>query len=281
MRSVCCLPLNMTLVCAMLVLPLAAAPPHLIERTTPHGVVVGYQDTPLQPWTGNKYHVHDPARPVPPTVTTSAPTRPGTPPSDAIVLFDGTNLDKWKPASWKILDGSVQVADHESLETRDAFGDCQLHVEWLAPADPGDNFMNWGNSGVLMMGLYEIQIFDSWPGHRRQIYPDGQAASVYGQTPPLVNACRPPGKWQTYDIVFKAPVFVNDKLVQKARVTMFHNGVLVHLNQEIMGPMAHRQILPYRPHPPKLPLMLQGHACPVRFRNVWIRPLNLPETGTR
>jgi len=189
----------------MLVLPLAAAPPHLIERATPHGVVVGYQDTPLQPWTGNKYHVLDPARPVPPTVVTSAPARVGAPPSDAIVLFDGTNLDKWKPASWKILDGSVQVADHESLETRDAFGDCQLHVEWLAPADPGDNFMNRGNSGVLMMGLYEIQIFDSWPGHRRQIYPDGQAASIYGQTPPLVNACRPPGKWQTYDIVLRPP----------------------------------------------------------------------------
>ena len=270
------LPLVTVVACSILVVLVAAAPPHLIERKTPTGVVVGYLDTPLQPWTGNKYHVHDPNRPIPPTVKPALQDSPAACPSDAIVLFDGKDLSKWKPNSWKIVAGSVEVADHESLETCAAFGDCQLHVEWMAPAEAGDNFMNRGNSGVLMMGKYELQIFDSWPGHKQQIYPDGQAASIYGQTPPLVNACGPPGTWQSYDIVFTAPVFTAGKVTRRARVTMFHNGVLVLLNQEIMGPMAHRQILPYEPHPSKLPLVLQGHACPVRFRNIWIRPLALP-----
>ena len=110
--------------------------------------------------------------------------------------------------------------------------------------------------------------------HEEQIYPDGQAASIYGQTPPLVNACRKPGQWQSFDIVFTAPVFEGEKLVKRAKVTVFHNGVLVHWDQEIMGPMTHRRIDPYRPHPAKLPLVLQGHSSPLRFRNIWIRPLS-------
>jgi len=132
--------------------------------------------------------------------------------------------------------------------------------------------MSRGNSGVLLMGTYEIQIFDSHPQHAEQIYPDGQAASIYGQTPPLVNACRRPGEWQSFDIVFTAPVFADGKLAKRATVTLLHNGVPVHRNQEIMGPMAHCRIAPYEPHPAKLPLALQGHGSPVRFRNVWIRP---------
>jgi hypothetical protein len=133
--------------------------------------------------------------------------------------------------------------------------------------------MNRGNSGVLMMGKYEIQIFDSWHEHPEQIYPDGQAAAIYGQTPPLVNACLPPGVWQSFDIVFIAPKFEGDRLVAPATLTMFHNGVLVHRNQAIHGEMAHRQIVPCQPHAPELPLVLQGHGSPLKFRNIWIRRL--------
>ena len=250
----------------------------LVSRKTDFGTVVGYKDTPLLPATGGKYHVHDPDRPVPKQVTPKPlpDAHPAsTAPSDAIVLFDGKDLSAWKPASWKISDGSV-AAGNGSLETKAPFGDCQLHIEWMAPTTSPGHMMSRGNSGVILMGLYEVQIFDSHAVHDEHIYPDGQAASIYGQTPPLVNACHPPGKWQSFDIVFTAPVFKDDKLVRRATVTMLHNGVLVHLDQDVMGPMTHRQILPYKPHAAKLPLVLQGHGCPVRFRNIWIRPLNLP-----
>jgi hypothetical protein len=252
----------------------AAAPPHnLISRETPGGIVVGYQDTPKLPWTGNKYHVHDPDRPIPPAVTPAGGGQPLSPPSDAIVLFDGQDLSHWQPTGWKLGDGFVEVAGNDSLETRESFGDCQLHLEWATPSAPAASFMNRGNSGVLLMGRYELQIFDSWVGHRRQIYPDGQAASIYGQTPPQVNVCRKPGAWQTYDLVFIAPRFDGQQLVRPARLTLLHNGVLVHHDQDIRGPMAHRTIVPYEPHAAELPLVLQGHRSPVRFRNIWIRPL--------
>jgi hypothetical protein len=123
------------------------------------------------------------------------------------------------------------------------------------------------------MGRYEIQIFDSHWDHAEHIYPDGQAAAIYGETPPLVNACRAPGEWQSYDITFTAPVFDGDELIERAKVTVLHNGVRVHVDREIMGPIAHLRVAPYRPHAPELPLNLQGHGSPVRFRNVWIRRL--------
>jgi hypothetical protein len=248
----------------------------LISRKTESGSIVGYKDTPLLPSTGGKYCVHDPDRPVPPVATPGRPSAEdsaGTAPSDAVVLFDGKDLSHWKPSTWKVAEGAVE-AGSDSLETKDPFGDCQLHVEWMAPAGPPVRMMSRGNSGVILMGLYEIQIFDSHPSNEVQIYPDGQAASIYGQTPPLVNACRKAGEWQSYDIVFTAPRFEGDKLAAPGKVTMFHNGVLVHLNQEIAGPMAHRIIIPYAAHAAKLPLVLQGHGSPVRFRNVWIRPLD-------
>ena len=254
----------------------AGAQRQLITRKTESGTIVGYKDTPLLPSTGGKYHVHDPDRPVPPAVTPGRPSaedRAGSAPSDAIVLFGGEDLSKWKPSTWKVADGAVEAGD-DSLETKDAFGDCQLHLEWMAPTTPQDNMMHRGNSGVLLMGKYEVQIFDSHGTNEVQIYPDGQAASIYGQTPPRVNACRKAGQWQSFDIVFTAPVFEGDKLTAPASITMFHNGLLVHLDQEIMGPMAHRVIAPYKAHPAKLPLVLQGHGSPVRFRNVWIRPLD-------
>ncbi len=253
----------------------AARAADLIEKHTETGIVVGYLDTPLLPWTDNKYHVHDPNRPIPQFVLprdlgTPLPAAPA--PADAIVLFAGADTSHWQPSTWQV-SNRVMVAGHESLQSKQPFGDCQLHLEFATPDEPDQSFMNRGNSGVLMMGKYELQIFDSWHAHPRQIYPDGQAASIYGQTPPAVNACMPPGQWQSYDIIFTAPVFANGKLVKPPTVTMLHNGVLVHRNQEVYGEMMHRDIKPLRPHPAKLPLVLQGHGSKVRFRNIWLREL--------
>jgi len=232
---------------------------------------VGYKDTPILPWCG--YHVHDPDRPVPPKVTpgkTDARENVGSAPSDAIALFDGKDLPNWQNSDWKVENGEL-IAVSGSLTTRESFGDCQLHVEWLAPDPPQGTMWDRGNNGVLLMGLFEIQIYDSYT---TQIYPDGQAASVYGQTPPKVNACRKPGRWQSFDIVFFAPVFESGKLAKPARVTVLHNGILVHHNQEIKGPTGHRIQPRYdKPIPNKAPLSLSAHNNPVRFRNIWIRPL--------
>ncbi len=227
--------------------------------------IVGYKDTPVLPWCG--YHVHDPDRPAPPKVT---PGRRGGPPSDAVALFDGDNLSKWQPSDWKIEDGEL-IAVTGELTTRESFGDCQLHLEWQAPNPPVGDDWDHGNNGVMLMGLFEIQVFDTYT---TPLYPDGQAASVYGQTPPMVNACREPGRWQSYDIIFFAPVFKDGKLERPARVTVLHNGLLVHHNQEIYGPTGHRIQPKYdEPIPAKLPFSLSAHNNPVRFRNIWIRPL--------
>ncbi len=227
--------------------------------------IPGYKDTPIQPWSG--YHVHDPDRPAPRRVQ---PGSAGGAPSDAVVLFDGTNLSKWERTTWKIEDEEL-VAGAGNLTTKESFGDCQLHLEWQAPDPPVGSDWDHGNNGVMLMGLFEIQIFDTYT---TPLYPDGQAASIYCQTPPLVNACRKPGQWQSYDILFYAPVFKDGKLISPARVTMLHNGVLVHHNQEIYGPTNHRILSTYdKPIEPKRPLVLAGHNNPVRFRNIWIRPL--------
>ncbi|NQU24029.1 MAG: DUF1080 domain-containing protein [Candidatus Nealsonbacteria bacterium] len=260
-------------VVALLLVGTLSPAAELVSRKGECGTIVGYKDTPLLPATGGKYHVHDPDRPEPKYVDPGpAPELPGPVPSDAIVLFDGQDLSAWEPTKWKVADGYVE-AGGGSLVTRQPLGSFQLHIEWMAPATPATHMMSRGNSGVLLMGLYEIQIFDSHPVHDEQIYPDGQAASIYGQTPPLVNACRKPGQWQSFDIVFTAPEFDGDKLVSPGVATVCHNGVLVHNHQQITGPMTHRQILPYRGHAAKLPLALQGHGSPVRFRNIWVRPL--------
>lgn len=227
--------------------------------------VFGYKDTPVQPWSG--YPVHDPDRPAPPRV------QPGrvvaAPPSDALVLFDGKDLSAFKATKWKLGKGYVEATDGD-LATREDFEDCQLHLEWLTPPPAGD-VMNRGNNGVLLMGIFEIQVFDSY---NTKIYPDGQAASVYGQTPPLVNATLPPGEWQSFDIVFLAPRFRDGKLERNPRVTVFHNGVLVQHDQEIYGTVKHRELpgeIP--PGMTKGPVVLNGHHCPVRFRNLWVRRL--------
>ncbi|MGA8270859.1 MAG: DUF1080 domain-containing protein [Candidatus Sulfotelmatobacter sp.] len=201
----------------------------------------------------------------------------GKPPSDAIVLFDGKDLSQWagedgQPAKWKVGDGSMEVVPRSGfIHTHRAFGDCQLHVEFAEPLPVVGADQGRGNSGVFLMGLYEIQVLDS---SQNKTYADGEAGAVYGQFPPLVNASRAPGQWQSYDIIFHAPRFAKDgKVLRRARMTVLHNGVLVQDNVELSGPTAHQDRPPYKPTPEKLPLSLQDHGNPVRFRNIWIREL--------
>ena len=224
-----------------------------------------------------RWKIHDMTRPVPDKVSASLPL-PVPPPSDAIVLFDGTDLSKWRaadggPAKWIIKDGSlIAVAGGGPVYTRDGYGDVQLHVEWAAPTPGSGKGQGRGNSGVFLMGKYEVQVLDS---HENVTYVDGQAAAVYGQYPPLVNASRPAGTWQAYDIVFRRPRFRPDGTVaQPARVTVLHNGVLVQDNSEIWGPTGWLQHLPYESHPDRLPLSLQDHGNPVLYRNIWLRELD-------
>jgi hypothetical protein len=239
-----------------------------------------------------KWKIHDPDRPLPAVIepaTASTPESPGRAPSDAVILFDGKDLLHWanndgSPAKWKVENGYFEVVPKSGLiKTREAFGDCQLHVEFREPVPPKGESQGRGNSGVFLMGLYEIQVLDSY---ENKTYADGQASAVYGQYPPLVNASRPPGQWQIYDIVWHGPRFGKEensplgkdqKLLRPARVTVFHNGVLVQDNVELSGPTGHQVRPPYKAHPEKLPLSLQDHGAPVRFRNIWIRELKISE----
>jgi len=219
---------------------------------------------------------HSMDRPQPPVVTPAPAGAPVPPPSDAVVLFDGTSLDQWqsdsgKPAGWKLQDGYVEVAGTGNLVSKRAFGDVQLHVEWEAPTPATGEGQERGNSGVYLMSTYEVQVLDSY---QNPTYPDGQAAAIYGQYPPQVNASRPPGTWQTYDIVFHRPHFdAAGKLLTPARVTVLHNGILVQDNVLLTGPTAHRRRPPYVAHPDTMPLLLQNHGAAVRYRNIWVRPL--------
>jgi hypothetical protein len=238
-------------------------------------MALGYDDTPMLP--NAPYRVHDGTRPQPRIVTPAPPDRPGQPPSDAVVLFDGRDLSNWVrshdggEALWKVENGYMEVAPGTgNIQTREHFGDCQLHLEWAAPAVVRGEGQGRGNSGVFLMGLYEVQVLDCYDN---PTYPDGTTAAIYGQFPPLVNACRKPGEWQTYDILWEAPRFEGDQLVRPACITVLHNGIVVHNHTELIGPTTHRQVLPYRPQPPTGPLMLQDHGDPVRFRNIWYRPL--------
>jgi hypothetical protein len=227
-----------------------------------------------------EWPIHDRNRPQPPVIVgaeASTQERPSQPPSDAIVLFDGKDLSQWEsvsggPAQWRVGDGYFEVAAKTgNIRTRRPFGDCQLHVEWTTPSPPHGEDQDRGNSGVFLHSLYEIQVLDSY---QNITYPDGQAAAVYGQYPPLVNASRPPGQWQTYDIIFHGPRFESDgKLRRPAYISVVFNGVLVQDHVAVMGPTAHKQRPPYRVTPDKLPLMLQDHNHPVRFRNIWVREL--------
>ncbi|MHC4995591.1 MAG: 3-keto-disaccharide hydrolase [Planctomycetota bacterium] len=248
---------------------------------------VGYDDTPFLP--GGKWRVHDINRPRPRVInpgTFSTTKRAGKAPSDAIVLFDGTSLDAFigrdKPkkgepappvreAQWELKDGYMEANKTGDLTSKQAFGSGQYHVEFATPEVVEGNSQGRGNSGFFLMGQYEIQILDSY---QNKSYADGQAAALYGYKPPLVNASRKPGAWQTYDIIFEAPEFDGDKLVKPAYVTVLHNGVLVQNHVELLGASGHRRVGSYKPHPAKLPLKIQDHNNPTRFRSIWVRELD-------
>jgi Domain of Unknown Function (DUF1080) len=239
---------------------------------------VGFKDTPMLP--GGKWHVHDGDRPAPPVITPgtfSTQEVAGVPPSDAVVLFDGKDLSHWRgesgrSANWKMEDGALVIgAGTGDIVSQEEFGDCQLHLEFAAPVPPRGRDQGRGNSGVMLFGRYEIQVLDSF---QNRTYADGQAAAIYGQFPPLVNASRPPGQWQTYDIIFEAPHFRDDRSLESpAYVTILHNGVLVHNHTPLIGAMAYRAVGKYTPHGPKGPIQLQDHGDPVGFRNIWVREL--------
>ena len=239
---------------------------------------LGFTDTPMLP--GLPFHVHDPNRPHAPVVTPAK--EPGGPPSDALVLFDGKDLSHWTShhsditkggavgaAEWKLGDGFVEVVPNTGdIATKEKFGDCQLHVEWASPADVQGSSQSRGNSGIILMGRYEMQVLDSF---NNPTYADGAAGAIYGQWPPLANPTRAPGQWQSYDIVFEAPRFDGDKVVSPAYFTVFLNGVLLHNHKASMGPMTYRHVAHYTPHAAEESLVLQNHNSKVRFRNIWIR----------
>lgn len=237
--------------------------------------VAGFHDTPMQP--DGKWHVHDPARPQPPIVTPGATfSQNAAPPSDAIVLFNGRSLSQWRdsktggPAPWRIQDGAM-VSDKGNIETTNQFGDIQLHLEFREPVPPRGTGQSRGNSGVFFMGQYEIQVLDCYDN---KTYADGATGGLYGQHPALANACRPPGEWQTYDMIFTAPRFdAKGKLLMPAYVTVFLNGVVVQNHQAFRGATNWRVPGTYTPHGPTGPLALQYHDNAVAFRNIWVRPV--------
>ena len=216
------------------------------------------------------------AGPVPEPTLEPRILNPGPPPADAIVLFDGKDLNQWQsdsggPARWKLEEGAMVVNGTGGLRTKRGFGDCQLHVEWAAPAKVEGRDQGRGNSGIFLMERYEVQVLDSY---ENKTYYHGQAGAIYKQSAPLVNACRKPGEWQTYDIVFHAPRRdAAGKVVKPATITVLHNGVLIQDHFEILGTTYHDQDPRYDAHADKLPIALQDHGNPVRYRNIWIREL--------
>jgi len=227
---------------------------------------------------------HSLARPKPPIVQPGPAGAPTPPPADAIRLFDGSSLAAWEKrgdqrgiaAGWRIVDGALEVVPGRGdIVTTQTFGDVQLHVEWRSPNPASGTGQNRGNSGIFLMDQYEVQVLDSWGGNTT--YADGQAAAIYGQFPPMVNVSRAPGEWQRYDIIFRRPIFdANGRLAVPARMTIFHNDVLVHQEALLLGPTSHTVREPYVAHPDRLPIRLQDHGTPVQFRNIWLRNLVTP-----
>jgi hypothetical protein len=242
----------------------------------PNGEVIGF--TKLAEIPGTPWRIHDAARPHPRVITPGA--LPGAAPSDAVVLFDGKDLSQFVQMQggekvaprWPVHDGYFEVGPGTgSLYTRDSFGDVQLHLEFMTPSPARGYSQDRGNSGVKFMDFYEVQILDSY---QSVTYADGQLGAIYGEYPPLVNAAKKPGEWQTYDIVFEAPKFSGATMVSPAYVTAILNGVLVQHRRAVMGRTSvTTTVHAYLPHEAERPLMLQDHAHPVRYRNVWIRRL--------
>jgi hypothetical protein len=244
----------------------------------PSGEMLGYSDSAFNE--GSRWRIHDADRPQPPVVTPAGPvTTP--PPSDAIVLFDGKDLSAWvtrgrgtpppapTPPEWAVRDGYFESGPGGGISTRESFGDVQLHLEFATPATVDGASQGRGNSGVIFMGRYEIQVLDSY---NNRTYADGMAASIYGEWPPMVNAARKPGEWQSYDIVFEAPRFIGRP--SPGYFTVLWNGVMVHNRKELLGPTtAIMTPHTYAAHEPELPLYLQQHGNRVHYRNIWIRRL--------
>jgi hypothetical protein len=238
---------------------------------------VGYTDTPMIP--GQPWRVHDPDRPHPKVVTPAETfSHNAAAPSDAKVLFDGKDLSQWQSdkgaeAAWKVENGYMEVvAKKGNIRTKDEFGDFQLHLEFATPVEIKGNSQGRGNSGVFIQGMYEVQVLDSY---NNPTYADGQAGAMYGQYPPLVNPIKPPGVWQSYDIIFEAPQFDKDgKVIKKAAVTAILNGVVVQHKKEYLGPSQHKENTSYAGvKQTRGPIALQDHGDPMRFRNIWIRSL--------
>jgi hypothetical protein len=194
----------------------------------------------------------------------------GSPPSDAVVLFDGKGLSEWDNQNWKVENGEM-VAARGDIRSKKSFGDCQLHIEWSAPVPAKGEGQGRGNSGLFLMNTYEIQILDSY---KNETYHDGQAGAIYKQTPPQVNAMRPPGEWNSYDIIWTAPRFNDDgSLKSPAYITAIHNGVLILNHFELKGDTPFTRPPQYKKHADRLPIRLQDHGNPVRFRNIWVREI--------
>ena len=213
-----------------------------------------------------------PPGPIEPRVIT--PGTAGSPPSDAIILFDGKDLSHWKstkgePADWTLGDGYFEVKPHTgNIFTKEEFGDIQLHVEWASPNPPKGEGQDRGNSGIYFQGRYEIQVLDSY---QNKTYFDGQAAALYSIAQPLVNACRPPGEWQTYDITFHPPKPDDFGRITPGSITVLHNGVLVQDHTAVTGKTTPASV--FKDAAAKGPLVLQDHNHPVRYRNIWVRKL--------
>lgn len=241
-------------------------------------MTLGYTDTPFI--SGDAYRVHDQARPQPRVVspgTASTENTPGQAPSDAEVLFDGTDLSAWvnvqdgSPASWNVRDGYMEVVPQTGdIQSVSQLGDCQLHLEFASPQEVKSESQGRGNSGIFLMGCYEVQVLDCY---QNPTYADGTVGGIYGQFPPLVNPSRPPGEWQTFDIIWLGPRFCDCKLVRPAVITVFLNGILLHHHKPLLGPTQHRTTTKYQAHAHTGPLRLQDHGDLVRFRNIWQRPL--------
>jgi len=249
---------------------------------------LGYTDTPLVP--GQKWHVHDPARPHPPKVTPGENTNWDAP-SDAIILFDGKDFSHWQKGKqvmptgpeaqhgdigWKLENGYMEVVPGSGdIMTKEKFGDIQIHVVFANPAEIRGNSQNRGNSGIFLQGRYEVQVLDGW---NNPTYADGQIGAIYGQWPPLQNPARKPGEWQTYDIVFEAPKMEGDKVLKPAYETVFLNGVLMHNHKELLGPTVHRAAAKYLAQPDEDSLLLQNHNTRVRYKYIWARHLGAYDT---
>ena len=241
------------------------------ERNPKQTQIKGFKDTPKQPAPNDKWHVHDPDRTQPEVATPKYDGKPVPAPEGATVLFDGKSLDNWTNKKWKLEDGAMTVTGGGQA-SKQKFKDIHLHVEWRAPAGRKGWGQKQGNSGVFLMGIYEVQVLNCWAN---RTYPDGMTGAIYGQQPPMYNACKKPGEWQAYDIHFKAPVYEGKKLVSPAYITVFLNGVKIHENYEIKGRTHYRRVASYSPHGPEGPVTLQAHGNPVSFRNIWVKPLEM------